>query len=55
MGEMSDPLVEFQLFTAEELSSGWTFKETDSSGKDDWMAVRKVPSTVQQDLMDNKK
>jgi beta-mannosidase len=38
-----------------DLSSGWSFKETDAIGNDAWAPVKKVPSVVHLDLLDNKK
>lgn len=35
-----------------ELSTGWEFKQ---AGTDEWMPVRRVPTNVHLDLMDNKK
>ncbi|CAI7613801.1 Glycoside hydrolase family 2 immunoglobulin-like beta-sandwich [Penicillium manginii] len=37
------------------LSSGWTFKDRDDNSPDAWMSVPAVPSTVQQDLIANKR
>ena len=42
-------------FITHELSSGWSFKQTDDTNEDAWLPVKKVPSTVQQDLLDHKK
>lgn len=36
----------------QELSTGWSFKQTDT---EEWMPVAKVPTNVHLDLMDNKK
>lgn len=44
-----------QVLTSHELCSGWAFKQTDDASKDAWLSVKKVPSTVQQDLLDHKK
>ncbi|ETI26027.1 hypothetical protein G647_02804 [Cladophialophora carrionii CBS 160.54] len=38
-----------------DLSEGWSFKQTDDIGGNSWSPVKKVPSTVHQDLIDNKK
>jgi len=43
-----------KLFS-EELTSGWSFKQTDDTSQDAWLPVAHVPSVVHQDLMDNKK
>lgn len=37
------------------LSNGWTFKDRDDHDPDAWMSVPAVPSTVQQDLIANKR
>jgi beta-mannosidase len=37
------------------LSEGWTFKQADDTAKDAWMPVKKVPTNVHLDLMDNDK
>lgn len=37
------------------LSNGWTFKDRDDHAPDAWMPVVAVPSTVQQDLIANKR
>ena len=42
-------------FQAVELKHGWTFKRTDDAAKDAWLPVKAVPSTVHQDLIDNKR
>jgi beta-mannosidase len=38
-----------------ELKTGWSFKQTDDANEDAWLLVKSVPSTVHQDLIDNKK
>lgn len=35
-----------------ELRTGWEFKQTDT---EDWLPVKRVPTNVHLDLMDNKK
>jgi hypothetical protein len=50
---MGDSYTMPRTFTAHELSSGWSFKQTDDTSKDAWLAVKKIPSTVQQDLRDH--
>ena len=42
-------------FYAAELNSGWSFRQTDSNEKDDWLPVKKIPSEVHLDLIDNKR
>lgn len=42
-------------FFKQPLSTGWTFKDRDDETPDAWTPVRAVPSTVQQDLIENKK
>ena len=37
------------------LSEGWAFKQADDTTKDVWMPVKKVPTNVHLDLMDNGK
>jgi beta-mannosidase len=37
------------------LSEGWTFRQSDDTAKDAWMPVKKVPTNVHLDLMDNGK
>ena len=42
------------MFTATVLSEGWSFRQADRP-QDEWLPVKQVPSTVHQDLIDNKK
>ncbi|KAJ5951049.1 Glycoside hydrolase family 2 immunoglobulin-like beta-sandwich [Penicillium vulpinum] len=42
-------------FSKQILSTEWTFKDRDDETSDAWMPVSAVPSTVQQDLIANKK
>ena len=52
MGEMSaDDMA--HPFTEISLSKGWSFQQTDKT-EDGWLPVKSVPSTVHQDLIDNK-
>ncbi|KAL9108319.1 MAG: hypothetical protein Q9227_006918 [Pyrenula ochraceoflavens] len=44
-----------QKFSSQKLTSGWSFKAADEETEESWLPVAKVPSTVQQDLLDNKK
>lgn len=37
------------------LTEGWTFKQADGDGEDAWMPVRRVPTNVHLDLIDNGK
>ena len=58
MGEISGPnqeIPDIHPFEATELSTGWSFKQTDDSAKDPWLPVKKIPSTVHQDLIDNER
>ncbi|KAL5351027.1 hypothetical protein ACLOAV_004601 [Pseudogymnoascus australis] len=41
--------------TSRELTTGWSFKQTDDLDAKAWLPVNRVPSTVHQDLMDNKR
>jgi beta-mannosidase len=38
--------------TAQELTKGWEFKQTDG---EEWLPVARVPTNVHLDLMDNQK
>jgi hypothetical protein len=42
-----------QALQVDQLSEGWTFKQADDTSKDAWMPVKKVPTNVHLDLMDN--
>lgn len=53
MGEMSSDDMA-HAFTGIPLSEDWTFRQTDRT-EDEWLPVKTVPSTVHQDLIDNKK
>ena len=55
MGDISGADMESIERISIEINSGWTFKQTDSSDPGAWMPVKTVPSTVHQDLIDNKK
>jgi len=55
MGDISDVYDGSSRLEAVELSAGWVFRQTDDTNEDAWMPVKKVPSTVHQDLVDNKK
>jgi len=55
MGDFSGSDHRIQTFTAITLSTGWFFKQTDDVSQDAWLPVKTLPSTVHQDLIDNKK
>ncbi|KIV96985.1 hypothetical protein PV10_00795 [Exophiala mesophila] len=55
MGDMSMPQPPLETLEVVDLSLGWSFKRTDDVGSNSWSPVRRIPSTVQQDLIDNKK
>ena len=55
MGDVSGADMAALKCTSIELSKGWAFKQTDNSDPNAWLPVKKVPSTVHQDLIDNKK
>jgi beta-mannosidase len=44
-----------QALNVDRLSEGWAFKQTGDTTKDAWMPVKKVPTNVHLDLMDNGK
>ncbi|KAJ5827309.1 Glycoside hydrolase family 2 immunoglobulin-like beta-sandwich [Penicillium robsamsonii] len=43
------------MFSKQLLSTEWTFKDRDDESLDAWIPVKAVPSTVQQDLIANKR
>lgn len=55
MGDMSGEDMTALKCISLELSTGWAFKQTNNSDPNAWLPVKKVPSTVHQDLIDNKK
>jgi hypothetical protein len=55
MGDMSGEDMMARKCTSFKLSTGWAFKQTDNSDPNAWLPVKKIPSTVHQDLIDNKK
>jgi hypothetical protein len=55
MGEISYPNQEIHLFETRDLSRNWSFKQADDTAKDAWLPVKRIPSTVHQDLVDNKR
>jgi hypothetical protein len=42
------------MLQSTELSKGWVFRQNDTADSE-WMPVKRVPSTVHQDLIDNNK
>lgn len=54
MGDISLSDDMAQLFTETVLSKGWSFRQTDQEDEE-WLPVEKIPSTVHQDLIDNKR
>lgn len=52
MGEMSNPGELAGPYVAIEMSKGWSFRQTDDE-HGDWLSVKRIPSTVHQDLIDN--
>ncbi|KAF2277282.1 beta-mannosidase precursor [Westerdykella ornata] len=42
-------------YAVHHLTDGWTFKQTDDSGEDAWLPVKRVPTNVHLDLIDNVK
>lgn len=44
-----------QALAVHRLTDGWTFKQADDEAKDAWMPVKRVPTNVHLDLMDNGK
>ena len=55
MGDISGPMAEPVLLKVIDLSEGWSFKQAEDIGENSWSPIKKVPSTVHQDLIDNKK
>lgn len=43
------------LVVTHELTTGWSFKQTDDDGSDAWMTVQHVPTVVHLDLLEHKK
>ena len=39
--------------TSIKLTDGWSFKQTDDADPNAWLPVKRIPSTVHQDLIDN--
>ena len=37
------------------LENDWFFKQTDDDNENAWLPVKRIPSVVHQDLIDNKK
>jgi beta-mannosidase len=44
-----------QALCVKQLTDGWTFRQADDTAENAWMSVRKVPTNVHLDLMDNGK
>jgi hypothetical protein len=44
-----------QALKVDQLSEGWSFKQSDDTSKEAWMPVKKVPTNVHLDLIDNGK
>ena len=55
MGDMAGAVGRPVRMEVVDLAVGWSFKQTDDVGENTWSLVKKVPSTVHQDLIDNKK
>ncbi len=55
MGDMSGAIVTPVHMKVVDLSLGWSFKQSDDVDESSWSPVKKVPSTVHQDLIDNGK
>jgi hypothetical protein len=55
MGDISGANIMALKCTSIELSEGWTFKQADNPDPNAWLPVKEVPSTVHQDLIDNKR
>lgn len=55
MGDMSGFADSPTRMEAVDLSLGWSFKQTDHVDEDAWHPVKKIPSTVHQDLIDSKR
>jgi hypothetical protein len=41
--------------TIHQLTDGWTFKQAQDEGEDAWLPVKRVPTNVHLDLIDNGK
>lgn len=54
MGDISGIDMTALKCSSTELSTGWTFKQKDNADPHAWLPVKSVPSTVHQDLIDNK-
>ncbi|KIV79563.1 hypothetical protein PV11_07115 [Exophiala sideris] len=55
MGDMSGPADSPAQMEVVDLSLGWSFKQTEHVDEDAWYPVKKIPSTVHQDLIDSKR
>lgn len=56
MGDLAASSSEILPLEALDLDCGWEFKQTDDENENAnaWLPVRRIPSTVHQDLIDNK-
>ena len=54
MGGGPDDTKELQTFASVDLGTGWSFRQSDSSDAS-WHPVKRVPSTIHQDLISNGK
>lgn len=56
MGDLAASSSEILPLEALDLDCGWEFKQTDDEDENEnaWLPVRRIPSTVHQDLIDNK-
>jgi len=55
MGDISGSSVTLAGMNIFDLSLGWSFKQSDHVGDEAWNPVKRIPSTVHQDLIDCKK
>lgn len=45
-------MVDPKALQVQDISNGWSFRQTDT---EEWLPVKKVPTNVHLDLLDNKK
>jgi hypothetical protein len=50
-----EPEIMVQLRTSQELTTGWSVKQTDNASEDAWLPVLQVPTNVHLDLLANRK
>ncbi len=55
MGDISGDMAHPAQVKIVDLSLGWSFKQTDDVGENAWSPVKRIPSTVHQDLIDSKR